>query len=233
MKAVHSTRNNSFRQLVTTWLLYEHIVSLAPMELTWLSIQTQTTTLLPANQVSPCLRRGNKRPISCHGASRDKGRRTNQLSVWICWRNEQPLSCLSGLHGVTAWPMSGLSGCTEGVSVCRGPISGSVLPAGAGDWWLGAAAARQDRTVNPETVHTEAKRRHRWVRGCERGLAPAGDVLKWQRRDSCLGRTASCCVVFLPVDMLIDNRAALLSYLLMQADMLPTSSRRLELLINI
>ena len=53
--------------------------------------------------------------------------------------------------------MSCLSGCTEGVSVCRGPISGSVLPAGAGDWWWGAAAARQDRTVNPETVHTEAK----------------------------------------------------------------------------
>lgn len=29
----------------------EHIVSLAPLELTWLSIQTQTTTLLPTNQV--------------------------------------------------------------------------------------------------------------------------------------------------------------------------------------
>lgn len=120
---------------VTLMNVNEHIVSLAPLELTWLSIQTQTTTLLPANQISLCLRRGNKRPISCPCASSDKRQGANQLSVWFCWGNEQPLSGLSGLHGVTAWPMSALSGCTEGVSVCRGPISGSVLPAGAGDWW--------------------------------------------------------------------------------------------------
>lgn len=36
-------------------------------------------------------------------------------------------------------------------------MSRSVLPAGAGDWWLGSVAARKDRTVNPETVHSEAK----------------------------------------------------------------------------
>lgn len=62
------------------------------------------------------------------------------------------------------------------------------------------------------------------------GPDPAGYVLKWQRRDSCRGRTASFCVFFLPVIMLIDNRAALRCYLLMQTDMLATSSRRLELL---
>ncbi|KAI9541865.1 hypothetical protein NQZ68_026327 [Dissostichus eleginoides] len=83
-----------------------------------------TTTNQPINQISLCRHRGNKRPISCQSASSDKGLRTNQLSVWIFWGNEQPISSLSGLHGVTAWPMS----------------------------------ARQDRTVNPETVHTEAKR---------------------------------------------------------------------------
>lgn len=82
---------------------------------------------------------------------------TNQLSVWVFGGNEQPFSGLSGLHGVSVWPISGPSGCTERVSVCRGPISSSVLPAGAGDWWWGAVATRQDRTVNPETLHTEAK----------------------------------------------------------------------------
>lgn len=87
---------------VTLVNVNEHIVSLAPSELTWLSIQTQTTTLLPTNQVSLCLRRGNERPISCLSASSYKYRGTNQLSVWLCWGNEQPFSCLSGLHGVTA-----------------------------------------------------------------------------------------------------------------------------------
>lgn len=73
-----------------------------------------TTTNQPINQISLCRHRGNKRPISCQSASSDNGLRTNQLSVWIFWGNEQPISSLSGLHGVTAWPMSGVSSCTEG-----------------------------------------------------------------------------------------------------------------------
>ena len=54
---------------------------LSPLELTWLSIQTQTTTLLLTNQVSLCLRRGNEGPISCLSASTYKSRGTNQLPV--------------------------------------------------------------------------------------------------------------------------------------------------------
>ncbi|KAF3834445.1 hypothetical protein F7725_025649 [Dissostichus mawsoni] len=45
-------------------------------------------------------------PTNQSDLSLDKGLRTNQLSVWIFWGNEQPISSLSGLHGVTAWPMS-------------------------------------------------------------------------------------------------------------------------------
>lgn len=147
----------------------EHIVSLAPLELTWLSIQTQTTTLLPANQISPCLRRGNERPITRPSAPSDNGRRTNQLSVWMYWRgSSQPISCLSGLHGearltnqLPVWlaPRGWASAEAQSTAQCCLPVPGNW-------WWGSRCRARQDRTVNPETVRTEAKGDIRWVRGC-------------------------------------------------------------------
>lgn len=63
------------------------------------------------------------------------GPATNHLCVWIHGRGEQPMRRLSGPRGEPVGPMSGVSGCAEGASVCRGPMSASVPPAGAGDWW--------------------------------------------------------------------------------------------------
>lgn len=87
--------------------------------------------------------------------------------------------------------------------------------------------------MNPETVHTEAKGDTGESEDAHKAPAPAGDVLKCQRQDPRRGKTSTFCVVYLPVIMLIDNRAALRCYLLMQADMLASSSRRLEQLFYI
>lgn len=171
------------------------------------------------NQLSECFQRywPEDQSLSCLNVL---GKRIAiQLSVWASrsdrLTNELPVCLHQGGERLPR-PNQRLSAACR----CRGLVVRSRCSASGPDRELGDGTYRGER-------------RHRWVRGCVRGLSPAGDILKWHRRDSCCGWTASCSVVFLPVDMLIDNRAALLCYLLMQADMLATSSRRLELLIYI
>lgn len=100
-----------------------------------------------------------------------------------------------------------------------------MLPAGAGDWWWGAAATRQDRTVNPETLPTEAKG----------DTGESEDVygawfwsgMFWNGNcgfDVAAGRLLCRFPVSGYADTLSDNGAPLLRYLLMHADMLATSN---------
>lgn len=155
----------------------EHIVSLTPLELTWLHPDTDNNTASNQSALSLRFRHGNEgpiiwlfgswpvRPISC-----------------VCWAvgwSEQPISALSE-RLLDQWAPP--SGCAEGVSVCGGPISGSVLPAGAGDWCLGAAAASASGPDGePGDGTQQGERRPRWVRGYGRGLRTAGAVSEWQR----------------------------------------------------
>ncbi|KAL4646729.1 transcriptional repressor p66-beta [Arapaima gigas] len=58
----------------------------------------------------------------------------------------------------------------SGMSACRGPISAFVLPAGAGDWSLRAAAAPHGRKANPDSVQPAGLRRVRMERISEEAL---------------------------------------------------------------
>lgn len=144
-----------------------------PPGLTWLFIQTQTTTLLPTNQnrrlSTPRKWAANTLP-RCVLQEKGGPGRANQRYVWLRWKGEggsQWAACLR-LRGGSVRPMGSqfdshrggeASAEAQWADQCCLPVPGT----GGED----PLQPRKDRTVNPETVHTEANGRHRWVRGCE------------------------------------------------------------------
>lgn len=116
----------------------------------------------------------------------------------------QPIRGMSGCAGGNKQPISGVSvrsldqwaaclAAPKRLNVCRGPISGLVLPAGAGDWWWGAAAALSGPDREPgDGTHWDERRTQVSPRMCTGAwLRPRCVFLKWQRRDSELCRCAA------------------------------------------